>query len=41
MEGRAVKGNISSLFPNTNENKERYTAHLQKETVIKDYQELK
>lgn len=40
-EGRAVKGNISSLLKNTTENKDRYTAHLHKETVQKDYQALK
>ncbi len=40
-DGRAVKGNISSLLKNTTENKERYTAHLHKETVQNDYQKLK
>lgn len=39
--GRTVKGNISSLQPNTTENKERYTAHLHKKAVQKDYQNLK
>jgi len=40
-EGRAVKGNISSLLKKTNENKDRYTAYQHKETVQKDYQSLK
>lgn len=40
-EGRAVKGNISSLLKNTTENKGRYTAYKHKETVQKDYQKLK
>lgn len=40
-QGRTVKGNISSLLEYTNENKQRYTAHLHKETVQKDYQNLK
>jgi hypothetical protein len=40
-EGRAVKGNISSLLKNTTENKDRYTAYKHKETVIKDYELLK
>jgi Glu-tRNA(Gln) amidotransferase subunit E-like FAD-binding protein len=40
-DGRAVKGNISSLLPNTTENKNRYTAHKHKESVIKDYELLK
>lgn len=39
--GRTVKGNISSLFAKSNEDKERYTAHLHKQTVEKDYQNLK
>jgi len=41
VEGRAVKGNISSLLRNTEENKDRYTAHKHKESVIKDYEQLK
>jgi hypothetical protein len=40
-DGRAVKGNISSLLPNTTENLNRYTAHNYKETVKKDYENLK
>lgn len=40
-DGRAVKGNISSLLKSTTENKERYTAHLHKETVINYYENLK
>jgi hypothetical protein len=41
IEGRAVKGNISSLLKNTTENKDRYTAYKHKENVIKDYELLK
>ena len=40
-EGRAVKGNISSLLKNTTENKARYTAYKHKENVTKDYEQLK
>lgn len=40
-DGRAVKGNISSLLKNTTENKGRYTAYKHKENVIKDYELLK
>lgn len=40
-EGRAVKGNISSLLKNTTENKARYTAYKHKETVKENYQKLK
>ena len=40
-EGRAVKGNISSLLKNTTENKDRYTAYKHKENVINDYKLLK
>lgn len=40
-EGRAVKGNISTLSDYSRENKSKYTAHTHKETVIKDYQKLK
>ena len=39
--GRNVKGNISSLLKKSTEDKRRYTAHLHKETVQKDYQKLK
>ncbi len=41
VDSRAVKGNISSMQKNTTENKKRYTAHHYKETVEKDYQNLK
>jgi len=40
-EGRAVKGNISSLSDYSAENKSKYTAHVHKETVKIDYQKLK
>ena len=40
-EGRAVKGNISVLSKNTKEDKKRYKAHLHKENVIKEYEQLK
>lgn len=40
-EGRAVKGNISSLSDYSTENKSKYTAHTHKETVKTDYQKLK
>lgn len=40
-DGRAVKGNISSLLKNTTENKNRYTAYKHIENVIKDYEQLK
>lgn len=40
-DGRAVKANLNSLLPNSSENKTRYTAHLHKETVQKDYEALK
>ena len=40
-DGRAVKGNISSLSDYSTENKSKYTAHTHKETVKKDYQKLK
>ncbi len=39
-EGRAVKGNISSLLEYSQENKNKYTAHTHKETVKTDYQKL-
>ena len=38
---RGVKANISTLSLNSNEDKKKYTAHIYKETVIKDYQILK
>lgn len=40
-DGRGVKGNISVLSENSNENKSKFTAHLHKETVEIDYQNLK
>lgn len=40
-EGRAVKGNISSLSDYSTENKSKYTAHIHKENVKTDYQKLK
>lgn len=40
-DGRAVKGNISSLSDYSTENKSKYTAHTHKETVKADYQKLK
>lgn len=40
-DGRAVKGNISSLLEKTTENKNRYTAYQHKEKVQIDYQKLK
>lgn len=40
-DGRAVKGNISSLSDHSSENKSKYTAHTHKETVKTDYQKLK
>jgi len=40
-DGRAVKGNISSLSDYSAENKTKYTAHTHKETAIKDYRKLK
>lgn len=40
-EGRAVKGNINTLSDYSRENKQKYTAHLHKETVQKDYEKLK
>jgi hypothetical protein len=41
VSGRTVKGNISSLLEYSGENKDRYTAHIHKETVKEDYQKLK
>jgi hypothetical protein len=40
-DGRGVKGNISVLSDYSNENKSKFTAHLHKETVKIDYQNLK
>ena len=40
-EGRAVKGNISSLSDYSAENKSKYTAHVHIENVKIDYQKLK
>lgn len=40
-EGRAVKGNISSLSEYSREDKNKYTAHTHKEAVKTDYQKLK
>lgn len=40
-DGRAVKGNISSLSDYSTENKNKYTAHTHKEKVNTDYQKLK
>jgi len=39
-DGRAIKGNISSLLNNSTENKSRYTAFKHKERVTRDYGEL-
>jgi hypothetical protein len=40
-DGRRIKGNISVLSDYSNENKSKFTAHLHKETVKIDYQNLK
>ena len=40
-DGRVVKGNINVLNEKSSENRNRYTAHLQKKSVEKDYNELK
>lgn len=40
-DGRTIKGNIGSLLKTSTEDKSRYTAHTYKETVEKDYQNLK
>ena len=40
-DGRAVRGNLCSLSSNTTESKSRYTAIQYKESVIKDYEQLK
>ncbi|MDN3694263.1 hypothetical protein QWZ06_19255 [Chryseobacterium tructae] len=39
-DGRAIKGNISSLLNNSTENKSRYTAFKYKERVNRDYEKL-
>jgi len=39
-DGRSVRGNISALVKKPQDKKPRYTAHLHKETVEKDYQNL-
>ena len=38
---RQVKGNLLVLNPNSRENRERYTSHLFRETVMNDYESLK
>lgn len=38
---RGIKGNLHVLNPKSNEDRNRYTAHLHKEEVEKDYQNLK
>ncbi len=40
-EGRAVKGNISSLSDYSKENKNKYTAYIHKDAVKNDYKKLK
>ncbi len=40
-DGRTIKGNLNTLLKGTKENKSRYTAHLHKEQVKKDYSKLK
>lgn len=40
-DGRSVRGNFYSLIPNSTENKKRYTAHIHKQIVQKDYEALK
>lgn len=40
-DGRHVKGNISVLSDFSRENKDKYTAHIHKEKVNTDYQNLK
>ena len=39
--GRSVRGNLSVLVKNSPDDKARYTAHLHKENVKKDYNQLK
>lgn len=39
-DGRAVKGNINVLSNNSKEDRSRFTAHLHKEKVKKDYEDL-
>jgi len=38
---RSIKANINVLLPYSKENRKRYTAHLYKDTVRKDYQRIK
>lgn len=38
---RSIKGSINVLNPKSNENRQKYTSHLHKEIVEKDYQKLK
>lgn len=40
-DGRSVKGNISVLINNSTENREKYTSHIHKEQVQKDFNNLK
>ena len=40
-DGRAVKGNISTLSEYSTEDRTKYTAHLHKEKVQNDYEKLK
>jgi hypothetical protein len=40
-EGRAVKGNINVLSSASKDNRSKYTSHLHKEQVKRDYQNLK
>lgn len=40
-DGRNVKGNINVLNPISEENRTKFTAHLHKENVEKDYESLK
>lgn len=40
-QDRTIKGNISSLIPNTTENLTRYTAYKHKKTVEEDYKNVK
>lgn len=40
-DGRSVKGNISVLSKNSTENSQKYTSHIHREQVQKDYNNLK
>jgi hypothetical protein len=40
-DGRSVKGNISVLINNSTENRGKYTSHIHKEQVQKDFNNLK